>query len=112
LPGIGLTNSWKYAQSGFYGKANLNFNPRLPVVTTLPFPPLASLAGKTVLITAAAQGIGRASALACLAAGAEVIATDIQAEGLETLRAETSGRLRTTRLDVRDTTAQARALQC
>ncbi|MFY8042660.1 MAG: SDR family NAD(P)-dependent oxidoreductase, partial [Rhodoferax sp.] len=35
------------------------------------------LQGKTVLITAAAQGIGRASALACAAEGARVIATDI-----------------------------------
>lgn len=34
------------------------------------------LAGKTILITAAGQGIGRASALACAAQGAKVIATD------------------------------------
>ena len=34
------------------------------------------LAGKTILITAAGQGIGRASALACAAEGARVIATD------------------------------------
>ncbi|MDZ4137156.1 MAG: SDR family oxidoreductase [Paracoccaceae bacterium] len=34
------------------------------------------LAGKTVLITAAGQGIGRASALACADEGARVIATD------------------------------------
>lgn len=64
------------------------------------------LAGKTILITAAAQGIGRASALACLAAGAEVVATDIQAEGLASLAAEGgSPRLRTALLDVLDTGA-------
>ena len=34
------------------------------------------LQGKRILITAAGQGIGRASALACAAEGAEVIATD------------------------------------
>ena len=70
-------------------------------------PPPATLVGKTILITAAAQGIGRASALACLAAGASVIATDIQPEGLATLAAETPHpeRLRTAVLDVRDTAA-------
>jgi 2-keto-3-deoxy-L-fuconate dehydrogenase len=34
------------------------------------------LRGKTILITAAGQGIGRASAIACAAEGAHVIATD------------------------------------
>ena len=34
------------------------------------------LAGKTALVTAAAQGIGRATAFAYAAGGAEVIATD------------------------------------
>lgn len=46
------------------------------------------LLGKTVLITAAAQGIGRASALACAAEGAKVIATDINESLLATLAAE------------------------
>lgn len=46
------------------------------------------LQGKTVLITAAAQGIGRASALACAADGAKVIATDINEALLATLQAE------------------------
>lgn len=64
------------------------------------------LTGKTVLITAAAQGIGRASALACVRAGARVIATDIHVQGLETLAAEAaSPMLRTALLDVRDTAA-------
>ena len=38
---------------------------------------MTNLAGKTVLITAAAQGIGRASVDAFVRAGAQVIATDI-----------------------------------
>lgn len=49
------------------------------------------LAGKTILITAAAQGIGRASALACAREGASVHAVDINAALLETLRAEHPG---------------------
>ena len=46
------------------------------------------LEGKTILITAAGQGIGRASALACAAEGANVIATDINAHTLESLARE------------------------
>ena len=38
------------------------------------------LAGKIAVVTAAAQGIGRASALALAAAGASVFATDIAVE--------------------------------
>jgi NAD(P)-dependent dehydrogenase (short-subunit alcohol dehydrogenase family) len=37
----------------------------------------ATLTGKTAFITAAAQGIGRATALAFAEAGARVIATDL-----------------------------------
>ena len=44
-----------------------------------------TLASKTILITAAGQGIGAASALACAAAGARVIATDINADLLANL---------------------------
>lgn len=43
------------------------------------------LTGKRVLITAAAQGIGRASAEAFVRAGASVLATDINAAGLQGL---------------------------
>jgi 2-keto-3-deoxy-L-fuconate dehydrogenase len=39
-----------------------------------------TLKGKTILITAAGQGIGAASALACAKAGAKVYATDVNAE--------------------------------
>jgi 2-keto-3-deoxy-L-fuconate dehydrogenase len=43
------------------------------------------LSGKTALVTAAAAGIGRATALAFAREGARVIATDINAESLKTL---------------------------
>jgi 2-keto-3-deoxy-L-fuconate dehydrogenase len=48
---------------------------------------MADLNGKIVLITAAAQGIGEASAKAFAKAGAKVIATDINAEKLKALEA-------------------------
>jgi 2-keto-3-deoxy-L-fuconate dehydrogenase len=47
------------------------------------------LKDKTILITAAGQGIGRASALACAAQGARVIATDRDAALLAGLEMET-----------------------
>ncbi|MBJ6988401.1 SDR family oxidoreductase [Devosia sp. MC521] len=46
---------------------------------------MADISGKIVLITAAAQGIGEASARAFAAAGAKVIATDINAAKLAEL---------------------------
>ena len=58
------------------------------------------LKGKTAIVTAAAQGIGRASALAFAAEGAKVIATDIDVGKLETLKAEGAGRIAVRRLDV------------
>lgn len=69
---------------------------------------MSNLAGKRVLITAAAQGIGRASAEAFARAGAHVIATDINAE----LLAELQGRphMTTRLLDVRDSAAIATAI--
>ncbi len=61
------------------------------------------LEGKTVVITAAAQGIGRASALAFAAAGARVVATDINEKALGELNA-TAG-IVTRKLDVLDDAA-------
>lgn len=46
------------------------------------------LAGKTALITAAGQGIGRATALAFVREGAQVIATDVNAAALDALQVE------------------------
>lgn len=62
------------------------------------------LSGKTILITAAGQGIGRACALACAAEGAQVIAADINADTLATLRAENDA-IQTRHLDVTDVSA-------
>lgn len=62
-----------------------------------------SLAGKTALVTAAAQGIGRATALAFAAEGAQVTATDINLDRLEELAATPGISVR--RLDVTDTEA-------
>ena len=47
------------------------------------------LKNKRILITAAGQGIGRASAEACIREGAEVIATDVNADLLAGLDCET-----------------------
>jgi 2-keto-3-deoxy-L-fuconate dehydrogenase len=49
---------------------------------------LGRLTGKRALVTAAGQGIGRASALAMAREGASVIATDINTTTLESLKAE------------------------
>ena len=57
----------------------------------------SDLSGRTVLVTAAAQGIGRASAEAFARAGARVIATDINEDGLKDLTG-----CETARLDVLD----------
>ena len=46
------------------------------------------LAGKTALVTAAGQGIGRATALAFVQQGAKVIATDVNAQTLASLHQE------------------------
>ena len=62
------------------------------------------LAEKVALITAAGQGIGRASALKFEAEGAIVWATDINGDALAALQAECPG-IRTSLLDVRDTEA-------
>ncbi|MHB0952384.1 MAG: SDR family oxidoreductase [Allorhizobium sp.] len=61
---------------------------------------MASLQDKHVLVTAAAQGIGRASALAFARAGAKVLATDVNETALASLAGEPG--IRTKRLDVLD----------
>lgn len=59
------------------------------------------LNGKTALITAAGQGIGRETALAFSRAGAKVVATDINTAALDALAAE-SDTTTTAELDVTD----------
>lgn len=71
---------------------------------------MGRLTGKTALLSAAGQGIGRASALAMAREGARVIATDINPETLATLAEEAGGlTLETRLLDVRDPQAVASA---
>jgi 2-keto-3-deoxy-L-fuconate dehydrogenase len=65
---------------------------------------MGRLQGKTVLVTAAGQGIGRASALAMAREGARVIATDVNEATLAELVA---GGLQTRVLNVRDPAAIA-----
>jgi 2-keto-3-deoxy-L-fuconate dehydrogenase len=67
---------------------------------------MGRLDGKTALATAAGAGIGRATALAFLAEGATVLATDIDAAALASLKAEAPG-LQTQALDVRSDDAVA-----
>jgi NAD(P)-dependent dehydrogenase (short-subunit alcohol dehydrogenase family) len=64
---------------------------------------------RTVLITGAASGIGRATAVMAAARGARVVLTDVAAEGLAVTAAEVAGRggtvLHHAALDVRDVDA-------
>ncbi|MEM1360943.1 MAG: SDR family oxidoreductase [Pseudomonadota bacterium] len=66
---------------------------------------MSDLTNKTVFITAAGQGIGHASARAFVEAGANVIATDVNEEGLQSL----SG-CKTLKLDVLDDSAVAEVM--
>jgi 2-keto-3-deoxy-L-fuconate dehydrogenase len=61
---------------------------------------MTDLKGRTALVTAAAQGIGRATALAFAAAGAKVFATDINERLLGELEGQSG--IATRRLDVLD----------
>lgn len=61
------------------------------------------LQGKRILVTAAGQGMGRASAVALAAEGAEVIATDVRSDLLEGL-----GGMTLRALDVTDAAAVAK----
>ncbi|MCC6409791.1 MAG: SDR family oxidoreductase [Planctomycetes bacterium] len=65
---------------------------------------MGRLEGKRALITAAAQGIGRATALAFAREGARVLATDVDEAALARLGAD-EPRLATAKLDVRDGSA-------
>ncbi|MDG2403845.1 MAG: SDR family oxidoreductase, partial [Paracoccaceae bacterium] len=60
------------------------------------------LKGKKVLVTAAAQGIGRASALGMAAEGAKVFATDVNMQALATIRDEKYENIEIFELNVRD----------
>ena len=66
------------------------------------------LRGKTCFVTAAAQGIGRATALAFAAEGAHVIATDVNEAGLAGLA---GGQVSTHRLDVTEAAAVTAAAE-
>lgn len=59
------------------------------------------LSGKRALVTAAGQGIGRASALAMAREGADVFATDVNLEALSTLKDEAEGNIEVYELDAR-----------
>lgn len=58
---------------------------------------------KTVVVTGAASGIGRAAALAFAAEGATVYAADIDESGLTQTAASSNGTIRTARCDVTST---------
>lgn len=67
---------------------------------------MGRLEGKVALVTAAGQGIGRASALAMAAEGARVFATDVNEAALERF----DGGIEAFRLDVRDPDSIAAAV--
>lgn len=75
----------------------------------------ARVEGKTVLVTAAAQGMGREAAIALACEGAKVTATDIREDLLATLSEESKSRggqaIETARLDVTDAGAVKSLIQ-
>ena len=50
--------------------------------------PVPSLEGRLCLVTGAASGIGRATAIAAAQAGARLVVTDVNADGLDSVKAE------------------------
>lgn len=71
---------------------------------------MARLAGKKAFLTAAGQGIGKATALAFAKEGASVYASDLSGELLDALKAEAPG-IETLTLDALDTAAVSAAAE-
>jgi 2-keto-3-deoxy-L-fuconate dehydrogenase len=69
------------------------------------------LEGKRALVSAAGQGIGRASAIAMAAEGAQVFATDINADTLADLASENHAGIETFVMDVRDDASVAQGVE-
>ncbi|MGA8030916.1 MAG: SDR family oxidoreductase [Casimicrobiaceae bacterium] len=67
------------------------------------------LTGKSALVTAAGQGIGRATAIAMASEGADVLATDVDVDALDTLRGIAN--ITTRRLDVLDDAEVTRTIE-
>ncbi len=65
--------------------------PGLPSIERPTLNEMISLAEKTAMITGAASGIGKATALRFAEAGANIIAVDVDGEGLQRLTREISG---------------------
>ena len=64
--------------------------------------PSQRLEGKRALVTAAGQGIGRASAIAMAEAGAQVFATDVNVDALSTIRGANHENIEIFEIDARD----------
>lgn len=71
-------------------------------------PPRPSIAGKPVMITGAASGIGRALAVRLARSGSPVAIADVDEAGLKETAAALRGRVLTRVLDVRDAADQQR----
>ena len=69
-----------------------------------------SLAGRTAIVTGAAQGLGEAIAQALHARGAEVVVADVNLDGAERLAASLGTRARAAWVDVRDRAAIERVV--
>ncbi|WP_170524282.1 SDR family oxidoreductase [Ruegeria arenilitoris] len=69
------------------------------------------LVGKRVLVTAAGQGIGRASAIAMAREGAQVFATDINLENLSSIRSENLENIEIFEMDVTDDASVAQGVE-
>lgn len=63
---------------------------------------IVDLSGKSILVTGAGQGIGRALADLCLRLGANVVAVDLKGDGLREIEAEAGDRVLTAEGSVTD----------